>query len=290
MINTTLYGGLGNQMFIYAAARAAALRNNTGFAFNLRQGFVDDKLFHRELELHHFELDLPKSNVSTFDFPLGKYVRFLSRIVGFNIFCPHIQFIVESKMPKSWICNIKDAYLEGYWAGEKHFADFGEVIRKDFTIRQKYITESLKLELQRVTEEGGTPVFIGVRRYQECASTTAIPNGGLGEDVQYYRNAMEYIAERVEKPVFWVFSQVQQWFRENVDDGSYHVMYAEPKQGADSAIEDFYLMTQCKHAIISFSTYYWWAAWLIDNKDKIVVCPPTYEHRNSLCKDWVCLI
>lgn len=289
MITTTLYGGLGNQMFLYAAVRAASLRNETSMAFNLKQGFLDDKLYRRQLELHHFNLELPVAKISTFDIPLGKYVRFLSRKAGYNVLCPHIKFIVENKMPKTWVCDIKDAYLEGYWAGEKYFADFADVIRKDFTIRQQFITKSLKLELQQVTANGGTPVFIGVRRYQECATVSNIPNGGLGEDANYYRRAMQFIAARVEKPVFWVFSQAQEWFRNNVDDGTFNIVYAEPKKGDDSAIEDMFLMMQCSHSIISYSTYYWWAAWLINNKNKIVICPPSYEQNGSMCKDWICL-
>ena len=33
MIATTLYGGLGNQMFIYAMSRAMSLRNNVPMAY-----------------------------------------------------------------------------------------------------------------------------------------------------------------------------------------------------------------------------------------------------------------
>lgn len=287
MICTTLFGGLGNQMFIYAAVRAAALRNKTQMAFNLKQGFKDDVMFHRKLELHHFELELPKAGIKTFDIPLGKYFRFISRKAGRNILCPKMRYIQNELVPRGWVCNHNNAYLEGYWAGTNHFEDYSEIIRKDFTIKQQYITEDVKKELSEINRKGCTPVFVGVRRYQECATSSDIPNGGLGEDVNYYKKAMKYISEHVDKPLFWVFSQVQEWFRENVDDGSYNVVYARPKKGVDSAIEDMYLMTQCEHAIISYSTYYWWAAWLIKNTEKIVICPSTYDGKQSLCDGWI---
>lgn len=289
MIATTLFGGLGNQMFIYAAVRAAALRNNTQMAFNLKQGFKDDVLFHRNLELHHFELELPEAGIASFDVPLGKYIRYVSRKAGRNILCPKIRYIRDDMVPKGWVCNQDNVYLEGYWAGVNHFEDYSETIRKDLTIKQQFITEEVINELSEIKKIGYTPVFVGVRRYQECATNSDIPNGGLGEDASYYKNAMRYISEHVENPVFWVFSQVQDWFRENVDDGSYKVVYAKPKKGADSAIQDMYLMTQCEHAIISFSTYYWWAAWLIKNTNKIIICPSTYKGRESHGDGWICM-
>ena len=40
-------------------------------------------------------------------------------------------------------------------------------------------------------------------------------------------------------------------------------------------------MASCRNAIIVNSTYYWWAAWLIDNIDKIIVAPKKWFADNS---------
>lgn len=289
MIATTLYGGLGNQMFLYAAVRAAALRNETAMAFNLKQGFIDDVLFQRRLELHHFQLDLPQNAINSFDIPCGKYIRYISRRLRFNILNPRMKFIIETKMPQGWRCESKNAYLEGYWGKEFYFSDYAETIRRDFTIKKEYVTTEVRKELDKIISSGSTLVFIGVRRYQECAKITDIPKGGLGEGVDYYKRAINHIKNNVKNPVFWVFSQDQQWFKDNIDDGCVRINYAQPKVGPSSAIEDMYLMTQCSHAIISYSTYYWWAAWLINNRDKIVICPPSYKNNGGVCNGWICL-
>jgi hypothetical protein len=40
-----------------------------------------------------------------------------------------------------------------------------------------------------------------------------------------------------------------------------------------NSLEDFFLMTQCSHMICSNSTFSWWAAYLIKNKNKIIITP-----------------
>lgn len=286
MIAATLYGGLGNQMFIYAMVRAASLRNNTSMAFNLKQGFKDDIQFHRFLELNHFQLELPQSPIATFDIPVGKYIRLVSRKLGFNLLNPSMRFIQESKVKRDDIIQARNAFLEGYFAHEKYFADQADVIRRDFTVKEKYVTQPVKDELASIKRHHRPIVMIGIRRYQECASSSAIPKGGAAETPAYFKTAMKKIAEETGNPIFWVFSQQQEWFRENVDDGTYEVVYAQPKKGTDSAIEDFYLMTQCDHFIITKSTYYWWPAWLSAKPHKMVFCPTTLKIG---CENWVYL-
>ena len=75
MIATTIRGGLGNQMFIYAATRAMALRNETDMTFNLHYGFEMDYQFHRKLELSHLNVDWGKTNImATFDYKQARAI------------------------------------------------------------------------------------------------------------------------------------------------------------------------------------------------------------------------
>lgn len=61
------------------------------------------------------------------------------------------------------------------------------------------------------------------------------------------------------------FSDDIQWCKEAFPGHE----YSEGK----SALEDMSLMSSCEHQVIANSTFSWWAAWLNQNPDKVVIRP-----------------
>lgn len=87
----------------------------------------------------------------------------------------------------------------------------------------------------------------------------------------YWNNAIKYMDEHVENPVYVVFSDDIEWCKVHMECLRGKNCYYET--GNDPIWEKLRLMYLCKHFIISNSTFSWWAQYLSRNVDKIVVSP-----------------
>jgi putative salt-induced outer membrane protein YdiY len=95
----------------------------------------------------------------------------------------------------------------------------------------------------------------------------------------YYEEAIETMRAQLKNPVFYVFSDDEDFIKEKFQDRANFVIVS--KKG-NSSIEEFYLMANCKHMIVANSSFSWWAAYLNRNRNKIIIRPsPKYA------KSWV---
>jgi hypothetical protein len=68
--------------------------------------------------------------------------------------------------------------------------------------------------------------------------------------------------------MFYIFSNDIKWCEDNFNFLNNKIIISGNKD-----YEDIYLMSLCSNNIIANSSFSWWAAWLNDNADKIVICP-----------------
>lgn len=116
--------------------------------------------------------------------------------------------------------------------------------------------------------------------------------------VDYYRKAIDYIYRNVKNPVFYVFTDNPEWLKENMKGFDYNLIDWNPAIGRGNHY-DLQLMSCCKHNIISNSTYSWWAAYLNNNANKIVIEPKVWYNpqvrddlnlnNGLLCQDWIAI-
>ena len=194
--------------------------------------------------------------------------------------CGTYSIVKESKLSfDSRIMMLSDnVVLIGYWQSYRYFEDIRcillEVLRpkkqlsKDSESLRKSIKESLSVGIH--VRRGD---YVGHRRSNKihgCCETG------------YYYKCIDYIANRVNNPSFYVFSDDIVWARQNLPIAQV-ARYVDLNNVADGWM-DMVLMSQCKHNIIANSSFSWWAAWLNQNPDKIVVGPWKYYAKEALNK------
>lgn len=290
MIIVRLTGGLGNQLFQYAAGRRIAVKNNIPLKLDL-SWFKDQS--DRPYSLNHFatiqdiaspaevarlkgskltylkEILLQKANLDRHD---GKRTLILEKSLDFD---PNILQISGS------------AYLIGFWQSEKYFKDIEGMIKKEFVVRTPPDLENIKVANEIRNTEA---VCIHVRRGDYVSDPKTNQSIGLCS-LEYYYRAIDHIISKVEKPHFFIFSNDPSWTQRHIRiDAPITYVRHNP---SDKNFEDLRLMTFCKHFIIANSSFSWWGAWLSSNERKIVIAPAQwfrgeqYNDDDRLPKEWI---
>lgn len=257
-------GGLGNQMFQYAFARAIEKKTGIKTAFDM--SFFEKK-YARSYELNIFNLNLQ----SVEDFCLKLKLKIIwklrkklnrKRFLGLNFYSEsHFEF-------NSDVFNIEpNTYIEGFFQTEKYFKDIEKELRTDFQFKNLSDTENQKL-IDKISTANSVSLhirrgdYVQKKRYQKLYASCSL---------DYYKRGIEHIAKQFPNPVLFIFSDDIDWVRENLNL-PYESFYVSHNTG-EKSYEDMRLMSLCKHNIIANSSFSWWGAWLNENKEKIVIAP-----------------
>lgn len=266
MIIIKLKGGLGNQMFQYACAKHLAERNNDVLKLDLgqyRPGGTPAGDTVRTYGLDKFAISAQAASEEE----IGKIggrpsfaVRLMRKIV--NKLRPINSYVFDPKV----LDQKGDAYLVGFFQSEKYFKDIEFIIRNEFQLKD-IMGRAAHAALEDI--ERSNAVSIHIRRGDYVNNKNANAFHGVCSP-EYYHQAIELIAKRVDSPKYFVFSDDIEWVKENIEISA-PVVYVSNKDIADH--EELVLMSKCKHNIIANSSFSWWGAWLNANPNKIVVVP-----------------
>lgn len=266
---TRLNGGLGNQMFQYAAGRALADRLGVPLKVDLSEF---DTYLLRRFELDKFDIGAgiaTPEETANFIINPSRFQRSYGRLAilmgfGFN----RIAFMEKKFSYDDTFEKIRHPmYLNGYWQSEKYFKSAEDKLRKEFSLADRLGEASQKV-LDRILQ--CPAVSLHIRRGDYITNPSAALVHGVCS-LEYYYSAIGHIAAHVDRPLFFVFSDDPQWAKDNLKI-SHPVEFVEAN-GQDRGAEDMWLMKSCKHHIIANSSFSWWAAWLNDRLDKIVIAP-----------------
>lgn len=273
---TRIVGGLGNQLFIYAASRRLALVLNAELIIDDVSGFAYDAAYKRHYQLDHFNIPCRKASNAERLEPFSRLRRFLKR--KWNQLRPftHRSYVVQEGVdydPR--LIEIRPHgtfYLEGYWQSENYFKDVIDIIRQELQIKPPNDNTNLALaERIRI----GTAVAVHVRFFDEPQATGI--NNAPGD---YYSRAVEKMERLAPDAHYYLFSDQPEAARTRIPLPNARVTLVAHNKGDENAYADLWLMTQCQHFIIANSTFSWWGAWLANKPEKLVIAPG-FEKRDG---------
>lgn len=276
MLITTIHGGFGNQLFMYAC----------GYALSRKKGakLMLDISYLRTQMLRNYELGGLKIKYDRL-FDTGRLhsypLKVMARKVAHAFFRLTHSYYKERR-PYIFDKNLfgrgtKDLFLYGYWQTEKYFADYREELLP--MLEPSYTLSADCVALINRIKENERSVAVHVRRGDYVGL-------GICLGKEYYEKAIAYVSERVPDARFLVFSDDKQYADElfqslgvDYEMVSYEVV--------NPTLDDFFVMKACRHDIIANSSFSWWAAWTNTHQQKIVVCPQQKNPDDFYPESWI---
>jgi Glycosyl transferase family 11 len=266
---TNLMGGLGNQMFQYAAGRSLSLSTS-------RQLFAAADQFDVYKDHNGYEINRV--------FQLGLKVapnKAMKDMLGVMA-SPQVRRLISKRhlkwlRPRSWLDEENFAsfsmdsrlnpYMHGYWQSEAYFAEHAQVIREDFQFALPMSPQDVDVA-QRM--KAAPSASIHVRR----GDYTTAKNQGIYTqcDLAYYLRATRLLEQQHPDLRYFIFSDAPEWVSQHLLPSLKNAELVGHNVG-DRAAMDMKLMSSARHHIIANSTFSWWAAWLNPDPDKLVVAP-----------------
>jgi len=271
MIYVRLMGGLGNQMFQYAAGRRLAISHGTYLVLDLSH--LENQP--SEETPRFYELNTLKVKAKTTTQLADKKKKSVFKKK------PDLLVIQETGLDfdKNILALPDNVLLIGYWQSYKYFQDAEKQIREDFAFKSPLSSQKEK-ELQAIKAVKDS-VAVQVRRGDYATNAETNKFHGL-IPLDYYKSASRYMAKKLKTPHFFVISDDSEWCEKNLKL-DYPVTFIKSVPGTGH--EDMQLMSKCSNHIIANSSFGWWGAWLCDNQSKKVIAPKQWFKGTNVKMD-----
>ena len=281
MIITRLTGGLGNQMFQYAAGLALASARRTVCKLDV-SWFRE----YPEYEAHN-RYDLSCLNL-TEQFATQEEIErargvALTRVERWSVAAARrLRFYryaarhapaghwhrpaTFAYYPEFWD-QPDGTYLDGMFQSEKFFGAAAAALRRHFSPR--YPSPPALLALGEQIGRGPS-VAVHFRRGDYVRNPIFSREMGV-LPIGYYERAVRALQERHSGLTWYIFSDdIEAVAREFTPPGPHVFVRTAP---SDQPYEKIRLMSRCDHAIIGNSTFAWWGAWLNAAPARTVIAP-----------------
>ena len=271
MVIVRISGGVGNQLFQYAAGYQLAHKLNTELKLDV-SWFENNNSVPYALEQFNI---------------VGK-IATPEEIEPLKKVCMDTGLGKEGRDPIQRVLNYPDnIYLDGDWWSERYFPDIRDSLLKELTIKNS-LSPSAELWKQKILSA-------------ECAVSLHIHHGNFLYNpvtnskpwfhvppIDYYYNCINTLKQVYKNLTVFVFSDNLQWVKENLhlDVPTEFVEYQPEDKRADNIskrdVEELHLMSICKHNINPRSALSWWGAYLNQNPDKKVFVSTSSTAQETL--------
>ena len=286
-IITKLQGGLGNQLFQYAAARHLSFLKNTPL-------LLDDQWFKSS------HVDVTPRSLLLRDLAIdGKFISFrdalkrpnrLMRIAQQYLpinpyrYQEKNEYLFDPTMSQIKLYSNQDLYVMGYWQSYKYFQDIQDLLREE--IRPNFaMSKTYQAYFEQIsTQANATMVHIRRGDYVNLHSAAKVHNL---LDLTYYEEAMRRIdaqCSHAQAPHFFVFSDEIAWAQAHLPK-HHSITFIENTESERAVVEELQLMAACRNHIIANSSLSWWGAWLCQQPKQQVICPSRWVNREGLSFD-----
>lgn len=277
MIAVNIQGGLGNQLFQYAFSYSLAKDLRTNYIFDYTYSFIVPNYF----RINKFYIFVNKN----------KYFLRLNRYICKNLKANnYVDFLDCKAIPQS-LLKKNNSYYDGFFQSAIFFNKYETEIRKRFYIRKKYQSQ-FRNKYNNIYKDNKILV-IHIRRtdYLMHGTEKDLGKNDLSLPLNYYKNALSLIDKLHQYKIYVIgddieFAKTNFSYLGNVSFPDNHL------------IIDFQLIMNANVAIISNSTFAWWASFLNPKKEKIIIAPKDFlgfyvhkEFPNSIskgtCFNWI---
>lgn len=273
MIIVKIVGGLASQLQKYAFGRALALKHGCELKLdltwfeNIPEGVTKRK----------YMLDLYNINATV------ATKREIKRLIGhkyilINLWhqaCHNLLF-KNTYMNENFVSVDvygslgDDVYCEGEWFGAKYYEKYKSILQQELRLKNDISPTASEYDFQIGNSNS---VALHVRRgdFIQCSEHSL-----CNED--YFKQAIATIGSKISDPVYYIFSDDLEWAKATLEQLVNKAVFITGTKD----YEEFFLISRCKHAIISNSGFSWFSSWLNLNDDNIIIAPKRWFDDEEL--------
>ena len=286
-------GGLGNQLFQYAAAKNLSILNNRDLYIDRITGFWTD---FRD----YCRFDLNKKNLKQvkLKFIIIVYIiyRFFNKIFKFKrLFVDFFGYTIIDETNLNYFTKeiknlnkFNDVYLIGYFQSEKYFIEN----KKKILLELKANTPKNKIfHLMKNRMIKTNSVSLCIRLHETMPNSIRHKVGGVTTN-DFYKKSIMKIIKKIKKPEFFIFSTKKQNLEIILKTfpilNKYKTNLVTGDLEFSAAYDNIWLLSYCKNHIISNSTLYWWGAYFskMKYKNKIICCANNFHNIDTCPNEW----